>query len=180
MSSLITLLFAPSFLLLVHYFDFKKIVVFYILLSFSLLIYAFIKKKKLEDFILLGIYLIFLVIAYFFISIEAVKFISIFTAMAFFSLFAEATLHKKELILKLTNKFYKKELTQGEIVFLKKSDLYWACAIFIYMLLQTGIVFFASDVAWAFFSSAGWYIYFVVVLVVQIFYGKVYAIKMYS
>jgi len=180
MSSLITLLFAPSFLILIHYFDFKKIVSFYILLSLSFLLYAFFKKKKLEDFILLGIYLLFLGFAYFFVSMEAIKFISIFTAMAFFSLFAEAAIHKKELILKLTQKFYKKELTKGEIIFLKKSDLYWASSIFLYMLIQVIVVFYASDVLWAFFSSAGWYIYFVFILLIQILYGKTYAIKMYS
>jgi len=180
MSSVITLLFAPSFLLLIHYFEFKQIVLVFIALSLIFLSYAFIKKKKLEDFIILGIYLVLLTLAYFFSSIETVKFIPVFTSMAFLTLFAEAALHKKELIYKLTQKFYKKELSPQEVVYLRKGDAYWAFSIFIYMLIQVALVFFASDTVWALYSSLGWYAYFLFVLGLQIIYGKAYAIKVPS
>jgi len=178
MSSLITLLFAPSFLLLIHYFDFQKIVLVFILLSLLLLTYAGIKKRKLEDFIILGIYLVLLSIAYFYASLETVKLIPVFTSMAFFTLFAESALHKKELIYTLTKKFYKKELSQEEVTYLKSGDTYWAASIFFYMIVQIILVFYASDALWALYSSIGWYIYFVLILSLQIVYGKMYALKM--
>jgi len=180
MSSVITFFFAPSFLLLIHYFEFRKIVLLFVGISFIFLIYAFVKKKKLEDFVVLGIYLVLLSLAYVFVSIETVKFIPVFTSMAFFSLFAEAALHKKELIYRLTQKFYKKELSQKEVEYLKKGDAYWALSILTYMLVQVALVFYASDAIWALYSSIGWYVYFVVILGLQIIYGKAYALKVSS
>jgi len=178
MSSLLTLLFAPSFLLLIHYFAFEQVVILYIIFSLLLLFYAYQKKKKFEDFVVLGIYVVLLSVAYFYASIDIVKFIPVFTTMAFFTLFAEATLHKKELILKLTQKFYKKELSNAEVEYLKLGDIYWSISILIYMFIQIGLVFFATDELWALYSSLGWYVYFLIVLGFQIIYGKFYAIKM--
>lgn len=178
MSSVLTLLFAPSFLLLIHYFDFKLIVLVYIFISFCILIYSFVKKKKIEDYILLSIYIILLLISYFFATIESVKLIPVFTSIAFFAVFMEAALKKKELIYNITKKFYKKELQRAEAIFLKRSDFYWAIAILLYASLQVVLVFKASDTIWALYSSVGWYIYFVLVLGLQILYGKFYAIKM--
>lgn len=178
MSSVLTLLFAPSFLLLIHYFDFKQIVLVYIVLSLVFLIYALKQKKKIEDFIILGIYLVLLTISYFYVSIETVKFIPVFTSMAFFTIFAESAIRKKALIYKLTQKFYKKELSDAEVRFLKNGDTYWALSILLYAVVQVVVVFSASDAIWALYSSVGWYVYFVVTLGVQILYGKIYAIKM--
>lgn len=178
MSSVLTLLFAPSFLLLIHYFDFKQIVLTYIVVSLIILIYALKQKKKIEDFVILGIYLILLTISYFYVSLETVKFIPVFTSMAFFTIFAESAIKKKELIYKLTQKFYKKELSDAESRFLKSGDAYWAISIFIYAVIQIVLVFNASDTIWALYSSIGWYIYFVATLGMQIIYGKIYAIKM--
>jgi len=56
-----------------------------------------ILKKKLEDFIILAIYLVLLTFSFFYTSLETVKFIPVFTSMAFFTLFAEAALNRKEL-----------------------------------------------------------------------------------
>ncbi len=180
MSSVFTLLFAPSFLLLIHYFDFQQIVLIYIFISLVAFIYALIKKKKLEDFIILSIYFVLLSISYFYGSIETVKFIPVFTSMAFFTLFADAALRNKALIYKLTQKFYKKELTREEKIFLKKGDAYWAISILLYAIIQIISVFTVSDALWALYSSIGWYIYFVFILGIQIIYGKMYAIKVSS
>lgn len=178
MSSVLTLLFAPSFLLLIHYFDFKHIVLVYIVLSLIILIYALKQKKKIEDFVIIAIYLVLLTISYFFVSLETVKFIPVFTTMAFFTIFAESALNKKEMIYKLTTKFYKKELSDAEVRYLKKGDAYWAFSILTYGMIQVVLVFSASDAIWALYSSVGWYVYFVATLGMQIIYGKVYAIKM--
>jgi hypothetical protein len=145
-----------------------------------LLIYAFTKKKKIEHFVILGIYVILLIVAYFYASVATVKFIPVFTSMAFIALFTEAALHKKTLIYTLTKKFYKKKLNSQEILYLKKGDMYWAVSIFIYMIFQVLFIYYANDTLWAFYNSVGWYIYFLIILGLQIIYGKIYAIKMSS
>jgi len=178
MSSLLTLLFAPSFLFLTHYFALKQVVFTYIILSLFLVVYALIRKKKLEDFVVLSIYFVLLSFAYFYESVQVVKFIPVFTTMAFFTLFAEAALHKKELILQLTQKFYKKDLSLAEREYLKAGDRYWAGSILLYMFLQIALTLYATDTLWALYSSFGWYLYFLVVLALQIVYGRLYAIKM--
>ena len=104
MSSLFSLLFAPSFLILIRYFEFNAIVLLYILLSVIFFIYAYKKQKKLEDFIVIATYFVLLCIAYFSTSFNTIKFIPIFTSMIFVAIFIDAALHKKELILKFTKK----------------------------------------------------------------------------
>lgn len=180
MSSVFTLLFAPSFLLLINYFEFKQIVQIYIVISVVFLIYSFIKKKKLEDFIILGVYLLLLSISYVYTSLEIIKFIPVFTSMIFFTIFAQSAIYKKGLIYNITNKFYKKKLTIQETLFLKNGDAYWAISIFLYMIIQVILVFMTSSAVWALYSSIGWYIYFVLILGIQIIYGKIYAFKMSS
>jgi len=180
MSSVLTLLFAPSFLLLVRYFDFQQIVLSYILFLLVILVYAYLYKKKFEDFFILGIYLILLIISYFYASLTAVKFIPVFTSMAFCAIFAEAAIKKREFVYKLTQKFYKKNLLEKEREYLKKGDAYWAVCIFLYTVIQVIIIFTADDDFWAFYSSVGWYIYFVLILSLQILYGKLYVLKVSS
>ncbi|WP_321778432.1 hypothetical protein [Sulfurimonas sp.] len=180
MSSLFSLLFAPSFLILIRYFEFNAIVLLYILLSVIFFIYAYKKQKKLEDFIVIATYFVLLCIAYFSTSFNTIKFIPIFTSMIFVAIFIDAALHKKELILKFTKKFYKKPIPPAEINYLKNGDSFWAVALSLYMFILIGIVFLGNDLQWAFMSSIGWYIYFVLTLISQILYGKLYAIKMYS
>ena len=180
MSSVLTLLFAPTFLILLQYFEFQTITLIYIFISLFGLTYAYIVKSKLEDFAIIGIYLVLLTLAYFTTSFEAVKFIPVFSAMTFFTVFALSFMKKGELIYKITTKFYKKKLSDGEIVFLKAGDAFWAGATLLYALFLVLIVYYENDMAWAIFSSVGWYIYFVLALGIQIIYGKFYAIKMHS
>jgi len=180
MSSLFPLLFAPSFLLLIRLYDFKTITLIYILLTVTFLLFSIAKKKKREDFVISGIYLLLLSFAFFMDNFEFVKFIPVFTSITFFSIFTYAAYAKKEIIYKFTKKFYKKEMSDAEILFLKNGDKFWAVTMFIYTFIQVLIVYFGNDTLWAIYSSIGWYIYFVIALVIQILYGKLYAIKLYS
>lgn len=180
MSSVLTLLFAPSFLILTHFFQFKLIVLIYILLSLLFLIYAYIKKEKYENLIIVTIYLLLLSIAFVDSSIGAVKLIPVFTAMVFFAIFVHSAVYKKELIFKFTKKIIHNEMSEAETLFLKNGDTFWAVAVFLYITILIGITFYGDDTLWAFFSSIGWYIYFFTVLLIQIIYGKMYAIKLYS
>jgi len=180
MTNLFTLLFAPSFLVLIRYFEFKTVVLVYILLSLSFFIFSFIKKKKIEDFIVVTIYLVLLTAAYFSSSFETVKFIPIFASMIFVALFIDAAINKKHLILKFTQRFYPKKLCDAEVEFLKNGDSFWAISLSIYLIITIIVLFLASDITWAIMTSIGWYIYFAITLTSQILYGKLYAIKMYS
>ncbi len=175
-----TLLFAPSFLILIRFYDFKSVVLLYILLASVTLFTALIKRKKPKEYAVLLIYILLLIPAYFSVSFDIVKFIPAMISMAFFALFAQSAIKKQELIYKFTTKFYKKELSAGERAYLKQGDAYWAFAILLFTIGQIVVSLYASDVVWAFYSSIGWYIYFVVVLALQIVYGKLYAIKMYT
>lgn len=179
MSSILTLLFAPTFLILIQYFDFKSITFGYILISLLFLIYAYLKKSKIEDFIIIGLYLLVLTIAYFNASFETIKFIPVFSSMTFFTIFALSSIKKTELIYKFTTRFYKKKLTDEEIMFLKDGDSFWAITILLYTIFLLVLVYTGDNITWAFFSSIGWYIYFILALAIQIIYGKFYAIKMY-
>ena len=180
MSNVLTLLFAPTFLLLIQYFEFKTITLIYILFSLFIIFYVYITTRKSEEFTIAFVYLIMLILAYFTNNFNTIKFIPVISALAFFSIFAFAALHKKELIYKFTTKVYKKELTEAEILFLKNGDAFWAMSILFYALFLSILVYYGDDNIWAFFSSVGWYIYFVITLIIQVTYGKLYAIKMYT
>lgn len=180
MSSVITLLFAPSFLILIQFFKFESIVLLYLLLALLLLFFVYSMKRRAEDQVIVTIYVLLLSIAYFYTSLEVVKFIPVFTAMAFFTIFAYASIKRQEMIYRFTKKFYKKELSPQEVQFLKNGDAYWAFVILIYTVVLGSLVYYGDDLLWAFFSSIGWYLYFLAALFVQIVYGKRYAIKMSS
>lgn len=81
------------------------------------------------------------------------------------------------MILHFTRHFYKKELSDAEIEFLKNGDSYWMAVTFINTLLQVAFAYFADDVIWAFYSSVGWYIFFFIALTMQILYGKIFILK---
>jgi len=180
MINLITLLFAPSFLILTDYFDFNKLVLAYIIVAIIFMILSIIKKRKAEDYIVISIYLVLLMVAYFSTSLNVVKYIPIFTSMVFVSIFIHATINKTEIIFRFTKKFYTKQLSDKEVLYLKNGDLYWAIALFIYMLALFSVVLMGNDMLWAILSSVGWYIYFIIILTIQILYGKLYATKMYT
>jgi len=109
MINLITLLFAPSFLILTDYFDFNKLVLAYIIVAIIFMILSIIKKRKAEDYIVISIYLVLLMVAYFSTSLNVVKYIPIFTSMVFVSIFIHATINKTEIIFRFTKKFYTKQ-----------------------------------------------------------------------
>jgi len=48
------------------------------------------------------------------------------------------------------------------------------------MLALFSVVLMGNDMLWAILSSVGWYIYFIIILTIQILYGKLYATKMYT
>ena len=114
---------------------------------------------------------IFFTIYYF----ESVNFLKIIPVL--FSLFATlfflfAHLNKKRLILTYTKKFYKKKLTDFEIEYISKGDIYWVYVTTINATIQF-ILIFENSVLWLFYSSFGWYIFFFFALIVQVFYGKI-------
>lgn len=180
MSNVIALLFAPIFLISLHYLEFKAAVLFYLFLSILSFIYSFLRKRTYKDLSVPSIFILLLLFAYFSSSFVMVKFIPVLISATFFALFIDATMHKKELILGFTKRFYKRELSKEKELFLKDGDAFWTVITLINTLIQLTLVFYGSNTLWAFYSSIGWYGFFFTSLFVQIIYGRLYAIKLYS
>ena len=178
--NLATIAFAPMFVLLIHYFAFKSVVLVYLFIAAAFFLYSFLKRSSYKDMLMPSIYLMALSVAYYFSSLESVKYIPVTLSMLFLLLFIDAHLNKKYMVLGFTKRFYKKELDDAEIEFLKNGDAYWIGVMGINTLIHLYVVNYTCDVVWAFYASVGWYIYFFMSLLVQIIYGKVYAVKMYS
>jgi len=172
MAKLLSLLYAPLFIVLMYNFEFKAVVLIYLFLSFIFLIYKYIKRTTSKDLVLPIFYIFMLLLAYYFASFEVVKLVPVVLSCVFFVLFVDSVLNKKELIYTFTQKFYPKELQEWEISYLKSGDAYWAFVTMVNTLIQVLIVYFASDYMWAFYTSVGWYIFFFIALFVQIIYGK--------
>lgn len=132
--SIISLAFAPAFLIYINYFQPDESSVFYL----------------------------------------GAKMIPSLYSLVFFFLFSAATFSKKHLVLKLTKQFYKKELDEKELEYLKTGDAYWMGVTFINTIILINMGLFADNVTWALYSSVGWYAYFFSALALQIIYGKVF------
>ena len=180
MSSVFTLLFAPSFILLIRFYDFKIVTIIYIILAIMLFSTILITQKDYKELLIPSIYIILLSFAYYFGNFNTVKIIPVLISSIFFTLFLNATIQKKALVYSFTKKFYPKHLQNKEVEFLKRSDLYWTVITFMNTFIQLILVFYDNTVFWAFYSSVGWYILFFVALIAQIAYGKLYAINKMS
>ena len=172
MAKLLSLLYAPLFIVLMYNFEFKAVVLIYLLLSIMFFIYRYIKKTTLKELALPSFYIIMLLAAYYFASFELVKLVPVALSTVFFVLFTDAAFNKKELIYTFTTKFYPKKLEEWEIVYIKNGDTYWAYVTFVNTLIQIFVVYLATDYIWAFYTSVGWYIFFFMALFAQIIYGK--------
>ncbi len=127
--------------------------------------------------LLTPLFLIVLVVAYYLTDIEIIKMIPALISALFFLLFLFAYLYDKKIILKFTKKFYKKDLNQNELEYISSGDGYWAIVTFINSVIQAVLALYAESVFWALYISVGWYLYFLLALVLQVAYGKVYVIK---
>lgn len=124
--------------------------------------------------------LIFLVVAYYLTDLEVIKIIPVTISTLFFLLFLFSYLQEKKLVLKFTQKFYKKELSQDEIEYISSSDGYWMLVTFVNSVIQTVLALYGNTALWVFYVSVGWYVFFFFALIVQIFYGKLYVVQPYS
>ncbi len=176
-SIIVSILFAPSFIIALQYFEFKSVTISYAILMFFYLLGMILLKQDLKTIFAPIIYFIFLILAYILSSMEFVKIIPALISAIFFLLFLTAYIQKKELILSFTKKFYKKKLGEEEERYIANGDGYWAIVTFINTSIQMVLAFFASDNIWAFYSSVGWYFYFFIALFFQIIYGKFYVSK---
>lgn len=177
LSIVVSLLFPPSFVLLIQYFDFKSVAFAYMLFMLGYLILSVMLKESLKNISTPLIYFTFVIFAYMLSSMEFIKIIPALISATFFIFFLVSFLQKKELILGFTKKFYKKKLDENEEIYLAKADGYWAIVIFINTLIQVYLVFQNDNELWAFYSSVGWYIYIFIALLLQILYGKITMIR---
>jgi intracellular septation protein A len=179
LKNILNLLFAPIFVLLIHYFELKVVVLGYLILAIIYFIYSFIKKQTKKDMIIPTIYVVILSLGYYFSSLQSIKYIPLILSTIFLMMFIDSHFNQKYMILNFTKQFYSKDLSAKEIEFLKHGDLYWVVVMGINTIIHFYVVNYTSDAIWAFYSSIGWYILFFISLIAQIIYGKVYAIKMY-
>ena len=175
----INIILAPLFVLLIHYFKFRSVVLVYLLLALFYFVYQFFKRRSYKDMVIPSIYVVGLSIAYYFSSLQSVKYIPVTLSAIFLFLFVDSHYNKRYMILGFTRKFYKKILKKEEVEFLKKGDGYWVVVMLINTLIHLYVVNFTSDIVWAFYSSVGWYILFFTALLSQIIYGKVYGVKVH-
>lgn len=180
LSNIATITFAPLFVLLIHYFEFSLVALVYLVFSIIYFAYSYIKKKSYKDIIVPSIYVVILSLAYYFSSLETVKYIPVSLSSLFLLMFIDAHLNKRYMILGFTQRFYFKELKKEEIEFVKRGDIYWVFVMLFNTLIHLYIVNFSSDIVWAFYSSVGWYVYFFGALIAQIIYGKVKGVKVSS
>jgi len=180
MSSFIAIIFAPLFVILSHYFEFKSVVLVYLIVACGFFIYSCIKRTSYKNIVLSGIYFVFLMLAYYLSSLNSVKYIPVTLSIIFLSFFIDSHFNKREMVLNFAKKFYPKKLTLDEMEYLKNGDAYWVFVMGVNTLIHLYVVNFTSDVVWAFYTSVGWYILFFTALISQIVYGKVYGVKMYS
>ena len=180
MSKIVSLLYAPLFIILLYNFEFKTVVLAYLFFAILFFIYRYTKREKLKDLFLPSFYLVALSSAYFFASLDIVKLVPVAISGVFFVMFVDAYMNKKEFIYESTKRFYPKQLQNWEVGYLKKGDGYWAVVTFINTTIQILVVIQGDDFIWAFYTSVGWYIFFFIALAAQIIYGKVYAYKLYS
>ena len=173
----VNILFAPLFVLLIHYFEFRSVVLLYLVMAIVFFVYMYKKRDSLKDMIIPSLYVSILSIAYYFSSFETVKYIPVTLSSIFFLMFVDSHFNKKYMVLGFTQKFYKKDLKDEEVAFLKRGDFYWVFVMLFNTLVHLYIVNFSSDIVWAFYSSVGWYVYFFGALIAQIVYGKVYGVK---
>ena len=171
---IISLLFPPSFVICIYYFDFNSVAFAYTLLMFVYLIISLVYKQSLKSISTPLIYFSFVLIAYIFSRIEFVKMIPALISGSFFIFFIFSFLYKKALILTLTKKFYKKELTLAKQKFLASSDGYWSGVMLINTLIQIALVDNDNNELWAFYSSVGWYVYLFIALAFQVLYEKIF------
>ena len=169
----LNIIFAPLFVLLLQYFEFTDVVLAYFILAIGYFGFSLVTKSTLRDMVMPIIYVLALGVAYYYSSLEMVKYIPVTLSMFFLLLFLDAHFNKKYMVLGFTNKFYKKELTTSQIEFLKRGDSYWVLVMLINTVIHLCVVNFTSDIFWAFYSSVGWYVLFFGALGAQIIYGKV-------
>lgn len=177
LNRVVSLLFPMTFVLFITLYEFRDVALFYALFMFGYLLFSLITKQSFKEIATPLIYFVFIVLAYFFNSFESIKLIPALLSSMFFLLFLHSFLHKKEMILYFTKKFYPKELDAATQKYLASSDGYWSIALGTNTLVQIALVFYGDKLLWAFYSSFGWYIYLFFVLLLQILYGKFYAIK---
>lgn len=172
-NTLLSFIFAPSFILLLQFFAFEDLTLSYGVLMFVYLLFSLIIKADLKTISTPLIYFVFIVIAYFFSSLAYVKAIPALISSFFFLFFLESALSKRHTVLKFSQRFYKKKLSVAEEKFIASSDAYWAVVTFFNVFIQVALIFNENNQLWAFYSSVGWYIFLGSALLLQILYGKI-------
>jgi len=175
-NTLLSFIFAPSFIFFMQFYDFRDLTLVYSLVMAFYLLFSLIIKADLKTISTPLIYFVFILIAYYFVSMESIKAIPALISGFFFFFFLESYINKRHTILKFSQKFYKKKLSSEEEKFIASSDGYWAVMTFLNVSIQVGLVFDDNNNLWAFYSSLGWILFLGTALLFQILYGKIFIV----
>lgn len=176
-NTVLSLVFPPSFILFITYYDFQSVAFIYFLVMLVYIIILILIKQNLKEISTPIIYFCFLLIAYLFSSIEFVKLIPAIISGSFFMFFLKSYIKKEYIILTFANKFFPNKLDLNTQNYIASSDGYWSIALAINTLFQIFLVFYEDNELWAFYSSVGWYIYLLFVFILHFLYGKFYILK---
>ena len=176
-NTLLSLIFPPSFILFITYYDFQSVSFLYFLFMLVYIAILIFKKQNLKEISTPIIYFCFLFIAYLLSSIEFVKLIPALISISFFLFFLKSYIKKEHIILTFANKLFPNKLDSKTQNYIASSDGYWSIALAINTIFQIFLVFYDDNKLWAFYSSIGWYIYLFVVFILHFLYGKFYILK---
>jgi len=176
-NNFLSLAFAPLFVLSLRFVSFEKASSIF---AIVLLIYLLVSLKTKQSLKVIGVpavYFIFVVLAYYFSSMELIKMIPALISASFFALFLNAFLQKHSIVLRMMQTFYKKELSAERKEFIAKSDGYWSAVLLLNTLIQIFFIFYPNELVWAFYSSVGWYLLLFTALILQIVYGEIFLFR---
>ncbi|WP_024954799.1 hypothetical protein [Sulfurospirillum arcachonense] len=86
-------------------------------------------------------------------------------------------LKKNSLIVKYAHKFSKKELSENEREYIRKSTLFWIGVSFVNVSLHVVVLLSSNDYYWISYATFGWYFVFIIGGVLQYLHRKFIFLK---
>lgn len=164
MNLLISLLYAPTLLFALRYFDLKIISIFLFFISF--LWFSFNLKKGFREYIVALVYLIFSIVAYFLDSTLLLKILPAFMSFLISLYILYSYLNRHSFIFDFLAKIGK-DVDLKEREYIQKSTLFWFASSLVNFFIHCYILYINDIILWSFYASIGWYFVFVTAGVIQ-------------
>ncbi|MDD5549438.1 MAG: lysophospholipid acyltransferase family protein [Sulfurovaceae bacterium] len=127
------------------------------------------KKRYNLDTLASPLFAIVLGICAFFVSdFIIIKLYPLLISLVFWVYFVYAVITKKYPLVTWVEKFKKRQLSNQEMVDIKKSHFFWVIVLGINTLIHLYLVLYGSVNEWALYSFVGWYLYFGIAMAIQL------------